>query len=438
MMRVIAIMFAVSCPGVQVFLARRMYKELILNHMNGSGSMMDMLRPLLESKAVNYNKTDGQFNFKNGSNIVLCHAQAESDIQKYQGSEIQVLLVDEATHFSEHMLRFLRSRVRLGTMAIPEQYKAKLPLIIYGSNPGGVGHYYLKTQFVDFGDNVIHRAPPEEGGMLRQFIMAKLADNTAMMKVDPAYADRVRGLGGDGLVAAMLDGDWDTSDTLAFPNISPDTHTLNIDGRDLPVGFKLFRCFDYGFSAPSVSLWLAESNGEQVRLADGTYKELPRGTIIAFDEDHQCSKKGVGLKLGTRESAARISAIDDRYRGIKAGPADSAIFSTDRKIKSLAEEYEENGVRWVRANKAPGTRLLGLQLLNDMVTETLSAYPERPCFYITPRCAELMIDLKNLELDPKTLEDVDTNSPYDHSYDALRYGILHMQKEVRTQKITGY
>ena len=439
LLRVLAVTFAVSVPGIQVFLARRMYKELILNHMNASNSLPAMLKPMIANRLVSYNKQDGQYNFVNGSNIVLCHSQAEMDIDKYQGSEIQVLLVDEATHFTEYMLRFLRSRVRLGTMRIPEQYRDKLPLIVYGSNPGGVGHYYMKTQFVDHGDMVIHKAPPEEGGMMRQFISAKLSDNTAMMKIDPHYADRVRGIGGEGLVAAMLDGDWNTSDTLAFPNLHSDIHILDVDGRDLPDGFKFFRCFDYGYSAPSVSLWLAVSNGESMRMADGSWKDTPRGSVIVINEDHQRKKVGVGLKLTSAKSSMRIKRIDDIYGGrIRPGPADSSIFNMDRGTKSLADEYEENGVRWLRANKAPGTRVQGLQLLNDMITESGKAFPERPCLYLTPKTTMLMGDMKNLELDPKTLDDVDTNSPYDHSYDALRYGILHLQKEVRTMPISGY
>ena len=52
---------------------------------------------------------DDEIRFWNGSKIYLCHCKDEKDIYKYQGAEIHVLLIDELTHFTESMYRFLRS-----------------------------------------------------------------------------------------------------------------------------------------------------------------------------------------------------------------------------------------------------------------------------------------------------------------------------------------
>ncbi|MFM7311527.1 MAG: M1 family aminopeptidase, partial [Flavobacteriales bacterium] len=120
----------------------------------------------------------------------------KKDKIKYQGAEIHVLLIDELTHFSEEIYRFLRGRCRIGALQVPDKYKAKLPLIICGSNPGGVGHQFVKETFIDNCEPMeIRQMPAEEGGMLRQFIPAKLADNPTMMLNDPFYANKLIGLG---------------------------------------------------------------------------------------------------------------------------------------------------------------------------------------------------------------------------------------------------
>jgi len=68
---------------------------------------------------------------------------------KYQGPEIHLLLIDELTHFTDVIYRFLRNRVRMPPL-IPDIAKQifspdfTLPKIICGSNPGNVGHSFVK------------------------------------------------------------------------------------------------------------------------------------------------------------------------------------------------------------------------------------------------------------------------------------------------------
>ena len=78
----------------------------------------------------------------------LCHCQYEDDVQSYQGAEIHVLMIDELTHFTEYQYRFLRGRVRCIGLQIPDTYKGRLPRIEAGSNPGSVGHAWVKKSFI--------------------------------------------------------------------------------------------------------------------------------------------------------------------------------------------------------------------------------------------------------------------------------------------------
>ena len=101
----------------------------------------------------------------------------------------------------------LRGRCRLGSYVPPDKYKNKLPFVLAGGNPGGIGHHWVKQSFTDDCEPMtIRRMPKKEGGMLRQYIPAKLSDNPS---IDDDYADKLEGLGNEFLVRAMLNGDWD-------------------------------------------------------------------------------------------------------------------------------------------------------------------------------------------------------------------------------------
>ena len=55
---------------------------------------------------------------------------AWSAINKYQGSEIDVLLIDEITHFTETMYRFLRGRLRQVGVCFRASWSRATPAIL--------------------------------------------------------------------------------------------------------------------------------------------------------------------------------------------------------------------------------------------------------------------------------------------------------------------
>jgi hypothetical protein len=78
MMRVLAIVLAMEVPNIKIFLFRRMYKELYINHVYAPDGFLSMMKPFIDSGDVVFNKSDGVFNFWNGAQIYLCHAQHET------------------------------------------------------------------------------------------------------------------------------------------------------------------------------------------------------------------------------------------------------------------------------------------------------------------------------------------------------------------------
>ena len=161
-----------------------------------------MMNDWFKTGFVTYNASKHIFNFANGSTIFLCHLGSKRDLQNYQGAEMHILLVDEAGQFEEDEYRYLRARVRLGGWSPPDRWKYKLPLTLLSANPGGIGHMWLRDGFVTSRPPMeIERMPAIEGGMLRQYIPARLSDNPTM---DVDYADKLAGMGNPELVRACL------------------------------------------------------------------------------------------------------------------------------------------------------------------------------------------------------------------------------------------
>ena len=146
--RASSIRWCVQVPGLQVYLFRRTLPDLRDNHLRGPSSLHTMLAPYVQSGKVRYRAVENEFVFWNGSILHLCYCDSENDVEKYQGAEIHVLIMDELTHFTEFQYRFLRSRVRIAGLYIPPEHRGKLPRIETASNPGSIGHAWVKRTFI--------------------------------------------------------------------------------------------------------------------------------------------------------------------------------------------------------------------------------------------------------------------------------------------------
>lgn len=444
-MRVLAILLCILVPGINIYIFRKHFADLYKNHMEGSGSFPAILYPYIKCKLVTINYSDNEIRFWNGSRIFLCHLQHTKDLIKYQGAEIHVLLMDELTHFTEKEYRFLRNRVRLGALPIPDKelvpgvwLRDKLPMILCGSNPGGIGHNWVKRTFVDYAEPLqVVRARKADGGMLRGCIPALLSDNPSLTENDPGYEDRLEGLGDPALVKAMRNGDWNIVAGGALDDVWKPR--LIIPRFKVPKEWRVDRSFDWGSSHPFSVGWWAESNGEEVEVIvhkmEGSklveYKEswiFPAGSIIRIHEWYGAKEIGLneGIKMSAPNIAKGIKEREKRLREkgwinsvVRPGPADGQIFQTrEEDVPTIADKMAKEGVRWVKADKSPGSRVNGLELMRSRMEDE-----EGPGIYFMAHCRAAISTLPVLPRDEDNTEDVDTDSE-DHVYDDVRYRVL--------------
>lgn len=436
--RVASIIYSLEIPGLITYLFRRTFKEVLANHVYTPGGYLEMLKGLMDSGDCVFSKSDFSFTFYNGSRIQLAHSQYESDIFSHQGAQIGFLIVDESTHFTPAMIRFIRSRVRLGSLDIPKKWKGLFPRILYTANPGNVGHHFFKSNFVDFGSGHVFEAPEDEGGMMREYVPAKLTDNKVLLKNDPDYQKRVKGMGDTQTVKAMIEGDWEALSTGGFADLWRAKYHV-IKPFDIPFTWKIDRGYDYGSSAPAATCWFAESNGEEFVDGDGNIAWVPAGTIFQIGELYFANKKLEGLKLPADEQARRIRQYEmdeGLHNRAKPGPADNAINDAPPGTKSIASDMAGVGITWERSIKSPGSRVTGMQLLRTRLANSTKRPMENPGYFVFSTCFHTIRTLPNLEPDPKNVEDIDSNGE-DHLYDVIRYKVLAKSREVTTTKIQG-
>jgi hypothetical protein len=405
LMRVAAIIWCAAINGLQVYVFRRLFPDLIKNHMEGPKGFRALLSPWEQAGFVKV--VEEEIRFWNGSRIYLCHCKDEQDRFKYQGAEIHVLLMDELTHFQDTVYRFLRGRTRMVGITLPPQYEGRFPRILCGSNPGNIGHQWVKAAFVDSAEPLaLRQMGDDEGGMLRQFIPARLDDNPSMTDDDPAYRSRLRGLGSDALVRAMENGDWDVVAGAYFPEFVRDKHVISPFA--IPEHWTKFASFDWGSAKPFSVGWWAISDGSL--LPDG--RRYPTGAMVRYREWYGAASPDVGLQMTAEEVADGIKMRELERTSYRV--SDPACWKRDGG-PSIAERMLARGISFQRADN---NRIAGWDQMRDRFRGD-----DEPMLYVFETCRDFIRTVPALQHDDKKPEDVDSDGE-DHAGDEARYACM--------------
>lgn len=344
---------------------------------------------------ANYNDSKHTWKFKNGSIIDFGYIQYEKDVYQYQSAEYDVIRFDELTHFTEFMYTYLISRCR-GANPYPKCIKSS-------TNPGGVGHNWVKERFIDIGaPNVIHTCKLETGETTtRIFIPSLVQDNKFMLTYDPDYIKRLDALP-EKERKALKYGNWDIFDGQFFTEFDRNIHV--IEPFVIPKDWYVYFVMDYGLDKLA-GYWIAVDYNNNAYV----FREVYQSNLLV-------SQARDKIKEMTNEDVYMYLAPPDLWNRHKETG------------KSTADIFAEGNVTLYKTNN---DRIQGwLQM-----KEWLKPYKdEQGCttakFKIFNTCKNLIRCLPQVQHDAKRVGDI-ANEPHEltHSVDAIRGFCVYWTQE---------
>ncbi len=384
-----AFLYALRYRGSKQLILRRSYAEL-------EKSLIRVALAVFPRAIYSYNSTAHVGRFKNGSLLDFGYCAGEQDVFQYQSAEYDVIRFDELTHFTEFQYVYLLSRLR-GANGYPKAIKSS-------TNPGGVGHAWVKARFID-------PAPPYEvfrgkDGMRRVFIPSRVDDNLFLLRGDPAYRERLQALP-EMQRRALLLGDWSIFEGQFFGEFNYDVHT--VADFEIPPHFRRYRSLDYGLD----------------RLACLFFAMAPTGEIYLYRE--VCESD-----LIISEAAERILAATGKQERIYATLAPPDLFSRSQESgRSRAAIFAEHGVVFTPSSN---DREAGWLSVKELLRVGASGTPRLRIFR---SCTEIIRCLPLLQTDTARPSDVRTEPhAITHAPDALRGFAISYARPAEPEKST--
>lgn len=406
----VGVVAGLTYPGCKVGYFRREFPQL-----EGPGGAIMRSQEILGGQAK-WHGTMHRWTLPTRSVIQFCHCKQPEDVYNYQSQQFDVILIDEATQFSEAMISYLMTRSRL-TVDMPQ------PLFVMASNPGNEGHVWFQRIFQPEGaTEVVHSARWEgaDKDITTFFLPALLEDNPALERRDPSYRDNLEAQP-EHIKQQLLYGRWDAFEGQVFSEFA---HTVHVCRPfPIPAWWRKWRANDPGYTDPFAWYWMAAGPDGQVFI----YREFTRARSDQKLPYSEQAKRVVELSVVDGEidhetGASLREKIDFTVTGRDA-------FNRHPETgKAIIDYYNEGGVK--NCIEAVTDR----QFRAAVWHEYLKPY-EGPDNRLTAKvrifstCRQLVKTLPLLAVDPNDAEKV-MESDIDHWFDAAGYGLIawHVQK----------
>lgn len=413
----------VHIPHYRGILFRKTYPELA-DLIDRSGEIYKAAFP-----KAKYNDSKHVWTFPSGAKISFGNMQHRKDRIKYQGRHFDYVGFDELTHFTWDEYSYMISRNR-------PNGPGTLCYMRGGTNPGGIGHGWVKQRFVQpFRDGM--RTMVEKVSYINEngekvvvpktriFVPSTVFDNKKLTCYDPTYIARLASMSQKER-DALLYGSWDMFDGQVFmewrdyPEHYRDrkwTHV--IEPFEIPLGFEIIRSLDWGYSKPfSVGWYAADFDGRIYRI-----REL-----------YGCTgTPDTGIKWEAHQVAKKIREIENTDPNLKGhrifGIADPAIFSKSAG-PSIADDMAQYQIYF-----RPGSHD---RIQGKMQCHYRFAFDNdgRPMFYVFNTCRHFIRTVPSLVYSETDVEDVDTRQE-DHIYDEFRYCMMEKPISTRIDTLTS-
>ena len=392
-------------PGTHAYMFRRTYSEL-------EDTLIKEAKARYPKAVGRYNVGRHDFELMNGSVIHFRHCSSVADMYNYAGAEIHWLYIDELTSFEQEIYTFLKTRLRAKKSLGIE------PVVRCASNPGNIGHGWVKAMFVDAGPYMELITRTEYSETLKkekrftvQYIPALATDNPYITDDYIFELERKP----KALRDALLLGHWDAFEGQVFTEWKDDpTHygdrrwTHVIRPFMIPDHWPRYMSFDHGYSKPFACQWWA---------AD------PADRLYMYREWYGCNgTPNQGIYLTPVQIADGILSREEQEvsENIRIDRiADPAIFDRSRgdSVADQMRNADGHMRRGVSFRKGDNNRLAGLMQVHERLRFDKEGYPK---LYVFSTCADIRRTLPALPYSLTKVEDIDTDAE-DHSYDACRY-----------------
>ena len=403
--RVKSSLLCLKFAGIKVMIVRKSFPELLANHIK---PLKALLKCGTDEAIAKYNDAKKEMVFPNGSEILFRYCDSEKDVDRYQGTEVDVLFLDEATQLSEEQMKKICACVR-GVNDFPKR-------TYYMCNPGGKGHGYIKRLFID---------KKYESGEYPEdyfFIQSLVTDNKALMDSDPEYIKQLEALPPK-LRKAWLEGRWDVFEGAFFEEFraTPEPQscyeagiteeealiehrwTHVIKPFNIPKDWKIYRSYDWGYGKPfSCGWWAVDYDGCAYRIL----------------ELYGCSgTANEGVHWSNKEQFDKIAEIEREHPYLKGkriqGVADPSIWDGSHGI-SAAEEAEKHSL-WFE--KGINDRIAGWMQVHERLRFDKNG---KAMIYFFDTCKDSIRTIPLMMYDEHKPEDLDSDLE-DHACDEIRY-----------------
>jgi len=409
------------------------YKALILRRtlaeLAQEGGLIERSHQLLRGVA-HYNSQKHVWKFPSGAGIQFGYCESEYDVHRYQGTQYAFIGWEELTGFTEYQYRTINGYIRNPGFGLRKLVRAT-------SNPGRIGHAWVKAMFIDkLTPYKIYRV--EKTGLTRQFIPAKVWDNKILLANDPDYVKRLKGLP-EPWRTALLEGNWNIFTGQGFPEWDYKVHTC--EPHELESWWPRVIAIDWGYSKPYCATSTAVTDAPQALLYREAYgtKQLPPRVAERIIREHEGEPRPVVVldracwaKTGATHTIAE--QFDEVFQqvGWTVEPSDSDRLSGKLLVHEFLRTEPVDPVvprpvidsHWMERFRNEGEEAvkefeaMGIQpVLPRMLIFRKGILNRKPY-----GCPNLIRTLPTLVLDEDNPDDVDTEQE-DHPYDSLRYGL---------------
>lgn len=383
-------------PGTTAVVFRRSYGEL-------EDTDIKEAQASYPEKLATYNAGRHEFRLINGSKILFRHCENEADRFKYSGIEIQFLYFDELTSFEQTIYDFLKTRLRA------KKSLGVVPIVRSASNPGNIGHGWVKKMFVDAGpymeiqEQRIYSEALHKEKVIRTQYIPSLAMENPYITEDYIFELEQKP---EALRNALLMGSWSSFEGMVFQewrdlseHYDDRLWTHVIAPFEIPASWPRYFGFDHGFSRP---------------FSCGWYAMGPDGCLYRYREWYGCKPRqaNVGLELTPVQIADGIlerehKEIEENIRIMRV--ADPAIFDKSRG-DSVADQMAPGFMgrhQGVLFNKGDHARLPGKMQVHERLRFDENG---RPKLQVFNTCKEFLRTFPTLPYSTKKPEDVDSDA----------------------------